>query len=269
MTAIPGAGVARDDVAGAAGRPADGVARGVVDEDAVAGRCPGRRVPVDVGADEVAQRSRLPRPAGWMTRTPSGRLPEMTLRPGRRPADRVAGRAVEEDAAQGVAHGGGAAGVGADEVALHHVAPGLGADDLDAGCPVARDDVAGARPPSRRRCCPARCPSSTPSRALPRAAVPAASVPMKLPWIRLPVARALEPDAGRAVAGDDVARRSVAIPPMVFRGASSISTPSRMLPEDRPAGAVPEASVPMRLPWTALPVATGRRGRCPTRRCRR
>src|SRR5262249_41466166 len=64
--------------------------------------------------------------------------------PGSRPAhDVVAGPALDHHAVS-VGQGGGAGGVGADAVALHHVAGRTLAGDPDAAVGVAGDDVAGA-----------------------------------------------------------------------------------------------------------------------------
>src|SRR2546423_1392012 len=60
----------------------------------------------------------------------------------RRAADGVVGGGVEDrHAGEGVAQGGGAGGVGADEVAPHHVAARGAAGDLDAVAGVGGDDV--------------------------------------------------------------------------------------------------------------------------------
>src|SRR5262249_46511735 len=143
-----GGAVAGDDVAGA-GQPADGViecaaaadgvARRVVDADAVVGVAQGRR-PVDVGADVIPQH-RVARAGAALEgeAVPGVAGNDVPLGAGRA-ADGVVGRpAVDEDAVVQVGQGGSPGGVGADEVADDDVA--RHAVQLDAVGRVAGDDV--------------------------------------------------------------------------------------------------------------------------------
>src|SRR5207248_9416748 len=121
---------------------ADQVVEGVVDLDALEGVAHGGGAG-DVGADvialhliveragdpEVADEDAVAAVAGDQV-AGAGELPARVG--ARRTADEVVVGAVEDrHAREAVAQGGGAGGVGADEVALHHVAGGGLAGDLD------------------------------------------------------------------------------------------------------------------------------------------
>ena len=142
MEPTPCRAVCRDDVAGAAIRPADRVAARRRDQHAVDAVAQGRPVPgPSVGADEVALDQVARRAAAPMSRMPSADVAgDDVAGAGGRPADRVARRVLDRAARRcDVAQAGRAGGVGADESCPHHVARRAGAErscDAVAGrCP--------------------------------------------------------------------------------------------------------------------------------------
>src|SRR5262249_28838820 len=139
--------VAGDDVARAGDGAADRVGAGAAEDGHPVDCIRQGRVSGGVGADVVALHDVADRPVPLdVDATETAR--ETVARndvPGRRrgAADRVVGGPiVQHDALVAVADGKGAGEVGADQVALHHVAGG--ACDIDADAGVAGDDVAGA-----------------------------------------------------------------------------------------------------------------------------
>src|SRR5262249_41512540 len=131
--AVKGDGISRE-------APADEViARGTGNEYAMEGIAQRART-IHLRSDQVGfHLVRRRAAAGYLNADKIAR--DNVARPAISPPDRVIGRAADESATKGVAQGGGAGDIGADEVALHEVESCLAAGDFNT-VEIAGDDVA-------------------------------------------------------------------------------------------------------------------------------